>query len=116
MSAADGTPPGQVFGVELRHEDATVIASLHGELDMTGTEALEAALEHVSTGRCILDLRDLSFLDSSGIHVLMRLDTRSRAQGWSLMIAGPTGVVARALDLCRVGDRIRVVDDLPESS
>jgi anti-anti-sigma factor len=102
-----------VFRVEVRQEDATVRAILYGELDMTGTGALETTLGGVRTGTCVLDMRHLTFLDSAGIHVLMRLDTRSRAEGWNLAITGATGAVARVLALCRVGDRIPITDGSP---
>lgn len=108
--------PEHAFRVEVRQEDVTVTAIMYGELDIAGTPALEEALERVSSGICVLDMRHLTFLDSTAIHVLMRLDTRSRAEGWSLTVTGATGAVARILELCRVGDRIRIIGDSADAA
>jgi len=36
-----------------------------------------------------LDLRSLSFMDSSGIRLLIELDQRSRAEAWKLKLIAP---------------------------
>jgi hypothetical protein len=41
----------------------------------------------------------------------MALDLRARTEGWELVIAGARGAVRHVLDLCRVSDRVRTVDD-----
>jgi anti-sigma B factor antagonist len=54
-------------------QDATVI-DVHGEIDLETTpllrEVLLPVLEH-QTGPVVLDLSDVSFMDSTGVHVLV---------------------------------------------
>ena len=37
----------------------------------------------------ILDLRELSFMDSSGLRLLIELHDRSRTEGWDLRLIAP---------------------------
>jgi anti-anti-sigma factor len=82
-----------------------------GELDVATVREFEAVLPHPAPGGLLaIDLREVSFIDSAGVHALMRLDVSARRDGWSLaVVRGPSGV-QRVLDLCRVGERIHCVD------
>jgi anti-anti-sigma factor len=59
----------------------------------------------------VLDLRGLGFMDSTGVRLVMALDLRSRAEGWTFVIVRGAGVVAHVLELCRIAERVRTVDD-----
>lgn len=99
------------LSVELQRGDGVLRVVLAGELDLASVPELEAALVAPVPGELlVVDLRELGFIDSSGIHVLMRLDTESRAQGWSLVVVRARPEVQRILDLCRLGERVRLVD------
>jgi anti-sigma B factor antagonist len=93
--------------VETRGEATVVIPS--GELDLATAPALEAALgrafETAGEGRLVLDLRELDFIDSSGLRTLLTarrqaeeagaqfsLDAGHRALERTLEIAGVHGV------------------------
>jgi len=55
-----------------------------GELDIASTPALERELlivEGSDAQRIVLDLTGLSFMDGSGVHLLVRAHARSRANG-----------------------------------
>lgn len=74
---------------------------------------LEAAIPNLAPGEVlVVDLRDLTFIDSSGIHVLMRLDTAARDDGWSLVLVRGQPAVQRVLDLCHLSDHVRTDDAL----
>jgi anti-sigma B factor antagonist len=66
--------------------------SIAGELDM-GTVLLlsERVDDQLRTGGAdlILDLRELSFMDSSGLRLLIELHDRSRTEGWDLRLIAP---------------------------
>ncbi len=80
-----------------------------GELDVATAPTLERALQAIElTGarRIILDLRDLSFMGSTGVHLLLRANQRALANGHELgLIAGPLGV-QRALQLTATLQRL----------
>jgi len=101
--------------VELDRQDGTIRLAVAGELDLATVPELEAQLPVPAPGETlVMDLRELAFIDSSGIRVLMRLDTDSRDQGWALVVVRPRANVQRVLDLVRLGERVRLVDEPSE--
>ena len=82
---------------------------LSGELDLSGAERLLSAGENVPEGGALtLDVSALSFMDSSGVKVLMNLDRRSRREGWSLAIENPRDQVLRLLQLTGFDQRLPI--------
>lgn len=97
------------FEVERIERVEGVILVLSGELDLAGTDRLLSAAEEVPAGGALsLDLSRLSFMDSSGLKVLINLDRRSRREGWSLEIESPSGQVLRLLKLCGFDQRLPI--------
>jgi anti-sigma B factor antagonist len=100
------------FGLEVTREGSTATVTLSGEFDMANVPAVEAGLPEVQPGgRLVVDLRGLGFMDSSGVRVLMTLDVRARSEGWTLVVVCGPGPVRRMLDLCRLSERIQLVDN-----
>jgi anti-sigma B factor antagonist len=111
---SDATARGTLV-VDVFEEGPTATVAVTGELDIATTAALEEALAAVAPReRLVLDHRGLSFMDSTGVRVVMNLDLRSRAEGWTHAILRRSGAVARVLDLCRVPDRVLTVGDLAD--
>jgi anti-sigma B factor antagonist len=82
--------------------DGHAVVELRGELDLTTTEMLRERLLAVLTeksARLILDLSGLTFMDSTGISVLVATERRAFALGGSLSLAGLQKVVARVLHI-----------------
>jgi len=103
------------FEVEVSKLGGTATVAVAGELEAATVLELEAALPTVERGGgLVLDLRRLAFIDSSGIRVLMTLDVRARTEGWTLAIIQQPGAVQRVLDVCRVHERVRTVNDPAE--
>ena len=99
------------LSVELARDEGLTRLAVAGELDLATVPELEAALPAPAPGETlVVDLRELAFIDSAGIHVLMRLDIDARAQGWSLVVVRAPPDVQRILDLCHLGERVRLVD------
>lgn len=69
---------------------------LAGEADLLGAPKIEAALKDACAeepGLVVIDLRDLTFIDSSGLHVLMTGHEQCIAQGHEFrVIPGPANV------------------------
>jgi anti-sigma B factor antagonist len=97
------------FRVERIERAEGVRLVLSGELDLAGIDRLLSAGENVPEGGTLtLDLAGLSFMDSSGLKVLMNLDRRSTREGWSLAIESPRGQVMRLLRLCGFEQRLPI--------
>jgi anti-sigma B factor antagonist len=89
-------PPPLVL---LEHEDGAVIVSLNGELDRAAKDEFGAALEEaLSHDRpLIIDLEHCSFIDSTGMGLLVRTHKQAAHGKFALVAAGPQ--VHRVLDL-----------------
>ena len=77
-----------------------------GELDLATVDRfrreVQAALADAPE-ELVLDLRDVTFLDSSGIAVLASALRAQQVRGGRLVLAHPQGIVGRALDLVGLG-------------
>ena len=69
-----------------------------GELDLAGAPMVTEALDGVTGCDVELDFSDVSFLDSSGIGVLIAQQTRLRAEGNALRLTGLQSVPLRSLE------------------
>ena len=88
----------QPFGVDVQRRDDVAIVQPHGELDLATAATLLAALDEVeNVGRLVLDLRGLSFLDSTGLRLLVALHRRSQREGFQLMLVAPAAPADRAI-------------------
>ena len=81
--------------------------SLHGELDLASAKALEdefIRIEATSVSRIVLDLRELEFIDSTGLAVIMRAHERAKNDGHVLRVLRPNGQVGRVFELCHLDE------------
>ena len=104
--------PLERFGVEVQRRDHVTIVQPHGELDLATVETLRSTLDAAVaetlltaldgmeiTARLVLDLRGLSFLDSTGLHLLAELDQRAQREGFQLSLLAPAAPADRAIRL-----------------
>jgi anti-sigma B factor antagonist len=73
-----------------------------GDLDISSAPALRSALQHALRDhprRLFVSLQDVSFIDSSGVSVLVGAWRRVSAQGGELVLWAPRPAVHRVLDL-----------------
>ena len=72
-----------------------------GELDVATAERLRAALDGIEdAARLVLDLRGLSFIDSTGLHLVVALHKRAQRDGFELAVIAPAAPVDRAFRIC----------------
>jgi anti-anti-sigma factor len=86
-------------------EGRTAIA--RGELDIGATGVLVAACRD---GVDRIDLRGVTFLDSSGVRELMRAHRSVRTRGLDLVLVSPSAPVRRVLALLGLTEHLPVVD------
>jgi anti-sigma B factor antagonist len=101
------------FRVEVHSENQATVIAVSGELDLASSPALQEELDRVAASDSellIIDLRELDFMDSTGLSVLVRAHQRAEEQGRRLaMVKGPQQV-QRLLNLTGVADRLTLVD------
>src|SRR3954453_6381035 len=98
-------PIPEAFSVRTeQHGDAAVVVP-SGELDLATAPALEEALGHAfdgGTDRVVLDLRELEFIDSSGLRTLLTARRQSEEAGAQFsLVAGHRGL-DRTLEIAGV--------------
>jgi anti-anti-sigma factor len=91
-------------------------ARLHltGELDIATAPALEAAVDAAlkrGAQRLLLDLSDLSFVDSSGLRLFIILSERARGEGWTLYLTRPVGAPMSVFRLTGAEENLPFVED-----
>ncbi|MFI0999493.1 STAS domain-containing protein [Streptomyces galbus] len=88
--------------VSRRSRDGVLIVAAHGEIDLTSCAPLAQALavpREATAPRTVVDLSGVTFMDSTGINLLIGADQAARgAQGW-LRLAAPTEAVLRTMQL-----------------
>jgi len=106
-------PPS--FGIQTHREGAALRLAVHGELDLATAPALEEALRRAGEESpfVVLDLRELRFLDSTGLRTVLQADARSRADGHSLVVVRGPEPVHRVFVLAGVDGLVRLVDEPP---
>jgi anti-anti-sigma factor len=74
---------------------------LVGELDLSTVPLAERGLapSRSAEGITVLDLSQLTFMDSSGVRLILELLADHRAQGRDLILIDPTGPVRRLFDI-----------------
>lgn len=95
-----------------RNGDDGIVLSLSGEIDMATEDqfhrAARDAVEARPQGRLILDFGRLSFIDSSGLRVLIQAHKAAKNAGGSLSIAAASERIARILHVTAIDTRIPV--------
>ena len=90
-------------------------AVLRGELIGTEVPDVTESLENVVTGedgRLIIDLTELSSLDSSGLAALIHLTNRARLTGGKLMLVGPSPFVNGVFRTTRLDTWFDIAPDM----
>jgi anti-anti-sigma factor len=95
-------PELSCLGIEAGEEGDTYIVRLRGELDLPGCDSVEAALmqaEDSGARKILVDLDQLSYIDSTGLRVLVRAARRADSNGDRLRMTRGAGHVAEIFRL-----------------
>jgi anti-sigma B factor antagonist len=77
------------FQIKERGDRENLLVAIVGELDLATIPTLRSFVEDrlaTPPETLVLDLSELSFMDSSGLRMLIELDQRSRAEGWGFSL------------------------------
>ena len=101
------------FSIAIEERDGAVHVALSGELDISTAQQLEDDLKRVEAARpelIVLDLRDLSFMDSTGLRLLILADQRAKEEGRRFAIGRGNEMIQRVLHITRLDERLDIVD------
>jgi anti-anti-sigma factor len=102
----------------ISYHERILIGRVTGEIDMSNATDLRAAITEATRNDAlgvVLDLSDVQYIDSAGIHFLYRLGEDLRDRGQTLRVVIPTGSPASdALRLAGIKRHVDVVEQLDE--
>ena len=81
-----------------------------GEIDAHTAPTLAAAMTELPSGVVTVDVAGVSFMDSSGLRVLIEAATRAREGGGDLIICNATPGIARLIEISGLAGQLRLDD------
>ncbi|MER7537577.1 STAS domain-containing protein [Streptomyces sp. NPDC097704] len=95
--------------IDVEADGTTTVVRPYGEMDMTrADEFRQVLLAALSTGgpghHVVVDLRYLSFCDSSGLNALLAARATAAETGRHLSLAAPTSQFLRLLEITGIPD------------
>ena len=105
---------GTILDLSVAEAAGTLAIRLDGEFDLAGVGSVENVLDRMSSPppltRVVFDLRDLAFLDLSGLKTILRANDRGRAAGQEIVVIRPRGTANRVFTLTRAGEELNLVN------
>lgn len=99
--------PDEAIRVNVARAHGVTVLTVEGELDSASAPVLQAALEGLRAGSSvILDLSGLTFMDSSGVRLMMVHARRMRQARGALFIRCPSPPVQRVVTLTGIDELI----------
>ena len=104
-----------LFSVDISHVDGRNAVRFIGELDMEAANtAKDRALDALSAfgdGPLFIDLSDLSFCDSSGLHALTLVAQTARSDGRLVVLVRPRQAVRQVLRIAGLDSEFVIEDE-----
>jgi anti-anti-sigma factor len=83
------------------HDPGEALVAVSGEIDLTVRDELQdtlsATIDEPGVTKVVVDLSRVSFMDSTGLHVLLTARERAQSAGVGFRVVGATGLVERVL-------------------
>ena len=90
------------FNISVRPGHGAVVLDVDGEFDMSEVETFRSCVAGIVTcsdDAVVVDLADVTFIDSSAISALLNARQRLAGEGRELRLRHPTAPVARIFEL-----------------
>ena len=106
------------FDLRVVRGDSRMRIAPVGELDIATSPQLEEAIARATSepvSELVLDLRELTFMDSTGLRVMVSADARARDDSRRLAIVQGPEAVHRVFRITGLDDHLDIVDT-PEAA
>jgi anti-sigma B factor antagonist len=96
-------------------EDATIVRAI-GEIDVATIDLLRRELDTArhETASVLLDLSDVTFIDSTGLQLLLDASHSSAVGDWTFLIVRLSRVAQRLIEVSGTADLLMIVDPSAE--
>ena len=105
--------PPESFRCETSRQDGRWWVRPIGELDLDTAPRLEeelGAARAAGAGRVVLDMRRLTFMDSTGLRLIIRWDNAAKEEGFDFAIVPGPEVVQRVFRLTGMEEHLPVAE------
>jgi anti-anti-sigma factor len=110
---------GAAFEIEVSSAEGEIkVVAVRGELDFDEAPAFGQVLAELRVEgerEIVVDLRELMFIDSSGISVLVGAARAAAQARGTLVVAAPTAHVRRVFEIVSLSELVPVEDGLAEA-
>ena len=93
------------------------LVRLEGEFDMAAAHQVESEFASLISTRpeeVVVDLSGLTFLDTTGLHVLLGLHEASQREGFRLSIVRGGEQIARVFDITGLDSVLPLIEQVPD--
>lgn len=108
-------PPARKLWVDPVLVPGGAVVALRGDLDLATSPLLRTALAELidqPSVRCVVvDMGGVTFIDSTGVHVLVEAAKRLRRCGGDLALSGTKSGAFKVLDICGLTSVLGFLDD-----
>lgn len=104
--------PGN-FDVLTRRDPAWLVVIPRGEIDLATVDLVREAVdrEQQPGEAVVLDLREVAFMDTSGLRYVLELTERGHRQGFGVRLVRGPRAVQRVFEVSGLEPRLPFVDD-----
>ncbi|HKO28818.1 MAG TPA: STAS domain-containing protein [Solirubrobacteraceae bacterium] len=103
------------LSLEVRREGDTAVVSARGDIDLSTLAKATAALDGARAGArsLVLDLRDVGFMDTSGLSLIIEEQRRAAATGYRFAVIRGSRRVQRLFEIAGLADDSELFVDPP---
>jgi anti-anti-sigma factor len=104
--------PGN-FDVAIDRGESALVVVPRGEIDLATVDLVRAAVEREKRPGedIVLDLREVGFMDTSGLRYVLELNERASQDGFDLQLVKGPRAVQRVFEVSGLESRLPFVDD-----
>jgi anti-anti-sigma factor len=98
----------------MQRRPGAVVLTVRGEIDSANVHILEDTINHaLSDGLpLITDLREVSYIDGSGLHMLVRAYERRTSHETRLPLVCTSEIITRLVSILSLGDMFQTFPDV----
>ena len=100
---------------DISYRDSVIILALDGRLDLHSAPHLSQEIQDTvrdGASKLVIDLTDVTYIDSSGIGVLLKVFGCTRRSEFRLRLCGVDGAVAHVIGLTKLTNYLPISTDL----
>lgn len=104
--------------VDVRYVSGVPVIEAHGECDLITSKKLKEVAESlINTGHysLVFDMRDMTYIDSSGFRVLLDAKEKATKRGGNIVLVSLTAPVERVFQLLRLDEYVTRTDTVEEA-